>query len=51
MVELRRLLPDAKLQFLTGDAPDAALLEKLLMMLRDEGEEKTFKYLKALKEY
>lgn len=30
MVELRRLLPDAKLQFLTGDAPDAALLEKLL---------------------
>jgi hypothetical protein len=29
----------------------AALLEKLLMMLRDEGEEKTFKYLKALKEY
>ena len=30
MVELRRLLPDAKLQFLTGDACDEALLEKLL---------------------
>ncbi len=29
MVELRRLLPQAKLQFLTGDAPDEALLEKL----------------------
>ncbi len=30
MVELRRLLPGAKLQFLTGDAPDETLLEKLL---------------------
>ncbi|MBQ8610546.1 MAG: hypothetical protein IJ412_02435 [Oscillospiraceae bacterium] len=30
MVELRRLLPDAKLQFLTDDACDEALLEKLL---------------------
>ena len=29
MVELRRLLPAAKLQFLTGDAPDEALLAKL----------------------
>lgn len=30
MVELRRLLPEAKLQFLTGAAPDEALLEQLL---------------------
>lgn len=30
LVELRRLLPEQKLQFLTGDAADEALLEKLL---------------------
>lgn len=29
----------------------AAMLEKLLTMLKDEGEEKTFKYIKSLKEY
>ncbi len=29
----------------------AALLEKLLTMLRDEGEDKTFRYIKNLKEY
>lgn len=36
----------------TAMHPDtAALLEKLLLMLRDEGEEKTFRYIKNLKEY
>ncbi len=30
LVEMRRLLPQAKLQFLTGDAADEALLQKLL---------------------
>lgn len=30
MVELRRLLPDAKLMYLTTEAPDEALLQKLL---------------------
>ncbi len=30
MVELRRLLPEAKLQFLTSDTADEALLQKLL---------------------
>lgn len=30
LVELRRLLPAARLQFLTGDAPDEALLARLL---------------------
>ena len=29
----------------------SALLEKLLTMLRDEGEKKTFEYIKNLKEY
>ncbi len=29
----------------------SALLEKLLLMLRDEGEEKTFSYIRNLKEY
>lgn len=29
----------------------AALLEKLLIMLRDEGEERTFRYIKNLKNY
>ncbi|MBE7020823.1 MAG: catalase [Ruminococcaceae bacterium] len=29
----------------------AAMLEKLLLMLKEEGEEKTFRYLKSLKEY
>ncbi len=29
----------------------AALLEKLLIMLNDEGEEKTFSYIKSLKDY
>ena len=50
--------PDAPLEyFLNGGARTAmhsetsAFLEKLLVMLRDEGEERTFAYLKKLKDY